>query len=60
MLKTVSALVYVCCDVELKALYSVKQLRDDVRHYSEIRYLGGGLGEELNGSITQPLFTASL
>lgn len=48
-------LVCVCCDVELKALYSVKQLRDNVWHYSEIRYLDGGLGEELNGSITQPL-----
>lgn len=47
-------LTYVCCDVELKALYSVKQLRD-VWHYSEIRYLDGVLGEELNVSTTQPL-----
>lgn len=47
-------LTYVCCEVELKALYLVKQLRD-VWHYSEIRYLDGGLGEELNVSTTQPL-----
>lgn len=47
-------LVYVCSDVELKAFYSVKQMCN-VWHYSEIRYLDGGLGEELNGSITQPL-----
>lgn len=41
-------LVYVInstCDVELKALYSIKQLRDDVWHYSEIRYLDGGRGK---------------